>query len=478
MRISYLFSTLFLALLSANGEIDNAQEVRIRSLMSPPRPEETFHLTAQVLSPCSDRTLRMSVQDDSGACLLGATVEDALALKLRRGDRVHIRGHLSSTNTADNPLIPRADKITLVARDTLPPPARHTAHELFRGNVDCQTIRLEGTVRDVLKDEIDPDFTFVILDADGETVYASILTRRTKSKVTLPAPGSRISVCGMVEPYPPNNRRHLTHYLYVVDPSDITLLESAPADPFAVPDIRTLSIRRPEDILAVTGRRRAHGTVVALWKKDTALIKMEPNRFLRAEFAQQPVPAYGTAVDVVGFPETDLYQINLSRAIWRKASSDAIGDSDGPARSVTLRELLKDPFNAPQIHPEYRGRLLSVCGTVKSLSNSGIDGARLYLENDGYLLPVELGSFPDAAERIPPGAFVKATGICILDLENWRPNILLPHIRGISLYLRKAKDLKILSMAPWWTRKRLFSALGILLLALVGFSVWNFLLRR
>lgn len=420
----------------------------------------------------------MSVQDDSGACMIGTTLKDALDLQLRKGDWVRVQGHFADATSAINPLIPKATKVTRISCSTLPPPVRRTARELFQGKLDCQTIRLDGTVRDVLTDEIDPDFGFVILDVDGEIVYVAVLIRRA-AKVTFPKTGSRVAVSGIVNPYPPpNNRRHLTHYLYVVDSSDISILEPAPADPFDVPDISTLSIRRPEDILAATGRYRAHGTVVALWKKDTALIRMGGDRFLRAEFAQTPVPDYGMTVDIVGFPETDLYQINLSRAIWRTASTGATGVSDEPAHPITLHELMNSPSGAPQLHPEHRGRVLSVRGTVKSISSGGIDGSRLYLESDGYLLPVELDSFPHAAERIPIGAIVEITGVCILDLENWRPNVLLPRIRGISLYLRGTEDLKIVSLPPWWTRERLFTALGLVLAILAGFTIWNLLLRR
>ena len=478
MRIGILLSLIGLLSLVSNGEIRTAQDVRTLSYDAPLHAGETFRLTAQVLSPCSDRTLRMSVRDDTGACMVGASLKDALALKLRRGDRVCIQGHFAPNNRTEDFLSPQADEITLLSRGTLPPPVRRTAQELFRGDLDCQTVRLDGTVRDVLTDEIDPNFTFIVLDADGETVYAPLLTRRAKSKVMTPPPGSRVSVFGIADPYPSHNRRLLTHYLNIIDAADITVLTPAPTDPFDVPDISTLSIRRPEDILAATGRYRAHGTVVALWKKDTALVRTGRDRFLRAEFAQTPVPDYGTTVDIVGFPETDLYQVNLSRAIWRTASTGATGVFDEPAHPITLREMMNNPSGAPQLHPEHRGQLLSVRGTVKSISSGGIDGSRLYLESDDYLLPVELDSFPHAAERIPIGAIVEVTGICILDLENWRPNVLLPRIRGISLYLRGPEDLKIVSLPPWWTRERLFTALGLVLVVLAGFTIWNLLLRR
>ena len=52
------------------------------------------------------------------------------------------------------------------------------------------------------------------------------------------------------------------------------------------------------------------------------------------------------------------------------------------------------------------------------------------------------------------------------------------HVNGITLVVRSPDDVEVLERPPWWTPIRLMAVVGVLLLAVVGFFIWNRLLQR
>lgn len=70
------------------------------------------------------------------------------------------------------------------------------------------------------------------------------------------------------------------------------------------------------------------------------------------------------------------------------------------------------------------------------------------------------------------------TGVCLMDVSDWRPAAPFPHIRGFKLVIRSPKDVVVLARPSWWTAGRLLLALGGLLLVTLGIGVWNVLLKR
>ena len=73
---------------------------------------------------------------------------------------------------------------------------------------------------------------------------------------------------------------------------------------------------------------------------------------------------------------------------------------------------------------------------------------------------------------------VEVSGICLMETENWRSDAPFPRVTGMTLILRTAADLNILSRPPWWTPLRLSIVIGALLVVLSGIFIWNRMLNR
>ena len=60
---------------------------------------------------------------------------------------------------------------------------------------------------------------------------------------------------------------------------------------------------------------------------------------MTVEFIERDnLPPCGAVVKAVGFPETDLYRLNLSRAIWR--ATDAAMPPEPPPEDLTADRLM------------------------------------------------------------------------------------------------------------------------------------------
>ena len=75
-----------------------------------------------------------------------------------------------------------------------------------------------------------------------------------------------------------------------------------------------------------------------------------------------------------------------------------------------------------QVKPQFLGKTIVLRGTLRNRN-----GDTLNVEDGSFVVPVVAsGANPD----IEPGSVVEATGVCVLDVENWRPNAAFPQIRG------------------------------------------------
>ena len=169
----------------------------------------------------------------------------------------------------------KATNICILARNDPPPPVATSVAELKGGTRLHQVVRIVGTVTDVLRDEIDPRFVFLILSSDNDYVYVVVRHPDELDELSRLV-GASVSVCGYC--YPPLKteiRRILGVHILLDDSTGISVLRPAPPDPFAVPllDGGVEDIRRAS--ASATPRRRLRGTGLATWQADRALVQTE-----------------------------------------------------------------------------------------------------------------------------------------------------------------------------------------------------------
>ena len=254
----------------------------------------------------------------------------------------------------------------------------------------------------------------------------------------------------------------------------IKIITPAPTNPFGVPFLDA-SRDTYAAIASGIGRRRAKGRVLAVWHKNRILLRTKDERIVRVDLSGVEPPKYGMAIEAAGIPETDLYRLNLSRAIWRPA--DEAIEAEPQAENLTVGLLTTTDVNVKGIQTSYHGKAIRMKGIVRSMPSPGGDG-RLGLECDGQIVPIDASACPEAFDGVEIGCVLDASGICLMETENWRPSAPFPHVEGFAIVVRAPEDVRIIARPPWWTPRRLLAVIGTLLAALFGIFVWNRMLNR
>ena len=434
---------------------------------------ETFDIEGVVASDCRPPIRDFAVVDSSGAVII-SPVKGMTNQTFRAGEVIRARGTVGKSHYGH--VFADCSSISQVGHGAAPLPLDATIDQIANGECDTRVVRTSGLLRDCFTDEVDNQYLFAILNDGNATLYAvldkEIHGNRLGRLDNLI--GTRITLTGLCNPYPSGCRRHIGR---IVRASDIAELDSPKAtavDPFDVPPAGSVHDLQPSD-LSKSGRRRTTGRVLATWKKRHLIIRTAENAISRVDLAQDGPPAAGKMVEVVGFPETDLYHLNFSRAIWRQIEGEPAAPET--AKSISSKDLTFNELGRRGVSAGLYGKTVSIEGTVRSLPSTGTGESRLYLENDGIVVPIDVSSAPCSADNVTIGCVVRVTGICVMDVENWRPNLVFPHVNEVFVVARTPGDLVVLKRPPWWTPAKLAAVIGSLITALFFTMLWNRSLR-
>ena len=357
-----------------------------------------------------------------------------------------------------------------------------TVAELANGDVaHGVAVRVEGMIADAFPDETDRRYVFLLLRDGADSVYVGLEVGDSADyNRVLPLIGARAAIRGTSFHSIGVKRIHTGRSLIVRGLDSITVLTPAP-DPFAVPLIDISPYVGPE-AFAHLSRRRAFGQVLAVWQPRSFLIRTRrgywetTNMVLRAECTDDRLPKCGDSVEVAGLPETDLYRINLTRAVWRPAPP--MNFPPESAAAVTARDILTGDPSKDGIDYRMQGRLVRLTGTVQALPNDVAGEKIVYVDNGGVTVSIDVSGLDESLGALQTGSTVEATGVCVFDLDNWRPNAAFPQIKGFRIIPRTIRDICVVAAPSWWTTTRLVVALGVVVLTLVAFVIWNFTLHR
>lgn len=330
---------------------------------------------------------------------------------------------------------------------------------------------LSGTIVDAFQDEFDAHFRFLVIQNESGTHYATSPSDDISKEFVDGLVGAEVTIDGIRDPASPPNRRFLGPTVFIKGPKDIHVVKPAPTDPFAVPEVKQDFTTNPAGI-AYRGRHRMRGRVLAVWQGRSALIGREGQApFSRIEFADgEAPPRCGSFIEAVGYLETDLSSLNLTRARWRSTEAEELPE---PAiTNVTAKDLFS--FDGrPALNATFYGKAVRIAGTVLNRT----EGGRFQIDSGGMPVTVDVSALPAEAQTPEIGARVEVAGICILDLSNWRPNDMFPRARGLFVATRSPDDIRVLARPSWWTMKRLLSAILILFGGLVAIIIWNLSLQ-
>lgn len=433
-------------------------------------PNRDFDIRARVALSTHAADTFVAI-DVTGGCRFSCNT-NLFGITFQAGDL--IRAHGKTIRTFENRSRAICDSIDILSHGPAPSIADISAIDIWLDKHLHRPVRIRGRVMHAFRDEIAPDWVYLILDCQNETAYAAVHTTESNVLWASTLIDAQVSIEGICDTLKYSNRRQVARLVYAVDANAIKILSPAPVDPFVAPPLSDISRRRPEEIQKL-GRHGCTGKVLAAWEDSNLLVKTKDGEIIRADILQDSAPKPNDIIDIVGIPSVSGMRVSLSKSVWRQSSSTF--PEGKPAIGVSLRELLTDFKGRPCINVNHYGDLILVKGLVRSLL-SGESGNRLLLESHGFTVEIDAGRGNAFSPELCCGCSVSAQGIFVVETDTWKSNFLLPQIKRARIVLQGADDLRILDYPPWWTPTRLIAAIVFLSVLLLAILVWNILLRR
>lgn len=478
VRVGIILLAVFAAVDAGAAEhIVRTAEELAQVLRRKPYRWTQFDLTATVTFPPGPRCRNFAAEDATGPVVMREAStwpkhERKPLPVLLRGDRIHVKGYVNRHSQTDTS-VAEVRVLEVLSHEPMPPMPCVKAENLVDRELQDRPVRLHGVVVDAFRDEIDTCWNYIVVRSGRETVYAALTTDGTDGENLRSIVGAEVELEGLNTLFNTGNRRLIGRMFMVHGWSSVKVLRPAPEDPFAAPD---LDAAHGETIDAVggAGRRKAAGRVIAVWHGNRVLLKTRGGRIVRVDMAERKPPRYGETIEAVGAPETDLYRLNLSRAIWRRSHGRT--EEDAPPKDVTPRDLTVSEFGVKGFQTDYHGKPVRMTGIVRSLPSP--DEGRFSLECDRHTVPIDASSCPAAVDGVEIGCRLEVSGTCLMECENWHANAPFPHIEGFAIVVRTPQDVRILARPPWWTPARSLTVIGALLGLLAWASAWNRILNR
>ena len=389
------------------------------------------------------------------------------------GDIIRVTG----TTSFDKFSQPHADYTNLVriGHTAAPQPEVLSLSDLLHGDYNHHLVETSGTIADAFRDEVDHRYNYLLLKRGSEILPVAFPDPNMTEASLQSLIGADVNIKGVCL-FVSGARDFLGPRLELTGLDAIRMTRPAPSDPFDAPTLADIHRINPAAV-ANMGRRTVVGRVIAVWNGDRFIIKTADGRFLRITLARRhSPPVYGETVRVVGFPETDLFRINISEAIWRREPSTL--PPEEPPQPCTASALLMDASGRQQFRPRYFGHTLKLKGQLRDIPEPNRPKAQALLDCGNVIIPVNTDMCPSVFRDVAAGCIVELSGICLMETENWRSDAPFPRITGMTLIMRTPDDLNILSRPPWWTPTRLSFVIGALLVVIGGIFIWNRALNR
>lgn len=349
--------------------------------------------------------------------------------------------------------------------------------ELDKLTFPCKNITICGTAVETFRDQIDPEWDFLVIKEGRD--FLPVALRHQSGVNAANWLDAKISITGAYYDKTSGIRLFLGPHLVVANPAtnNIHVLTPPPDDAYAYEPLDQSKRIAPKN-LTLLGRRSASGIVIARWGSQHFAIRTDLGDTVIVKLRSGSTPPPGMNVRAVGYPETDLFRLSLTRAVYRKLPHISSMPFGNPVR-VTPEAFFRDKEGRDQLHYRlYNGKLITLAGIIRHVAKEPA-GLHIDLTCKGHSLSVNVDkSFAAELADLNPGTGIEATGICLMECETWNPNLIIPRIKSCHLFVRNAKDIRIISLPPWWTSTKFSIVIGILLVTIVGFAAWGAVLRK
>ncbi|MGA3023689.1 MAG: ATP-binding protein [Bryobacteraceae bacterium] len=369
---------------------------------------------------------------------------------MRAGDEVDIAGVTFPGDFA--PTIGKPS-IRILGRGVMPAPLAGDVEDIFLGNADSQWVELEGVIHglDTVLGHALITLTWGTRSFKAHIVGLPILPEQYR--------GARVRLRGVAGSLFNRRRQLLGIQLFVPSMDYLTVLEPAPADPFALPvrgvdellqfspDARTDRLTHVRGVVTLSnplGPTWIRGSGGALIVRDHTFAQLAP----------------GDLVDVVGFPMKGPFSPEMRDAVLRK-----IGGGPQPAPAPVTADEAREG--------NYDSQLVRIDAILTDQINDAGEQV-FHLESGRTTFTARIADRP-GLPVLTNGAVLGVTGICSVEVDTSH-DIVVP--RTFTLRLRSPADIVTVREAPWWTPERTLRALALTIgVVLLAFS-WVMVLRR
>ena len=432
---------------------------------------ESFSVTCTVTAVIRAEARHTSywVADDTDYGYMRATN----SLDVATGDRIVAHGHIG----ADSFDWRRAflESASPLGRSEVPPPVPVSPEQLCDESFDGRTVVMRGIVTDVVHDEIDPAWRFLLMRTDSTPFFAAVCSDDDAALGRLL--GATVAAKGVATVLPDGGKRKFqTPQLTVTGVGDISVETPPVEDPLDAPGIppfpqKTLEGLRYKSVSALSrmGMRSVTGVVIAVYCEGRRmLVKTADGQIVGADLRSPASVRFGDSVAVAGFPETDLFIINLAKAIFRRTPGEFRADDE--------------PLSLPERF-SMEGVLRDICARGGSVRIRGRavgpekGGHTFEVLHGGHTVRVDFSAIAAEANDVEPGCLVDVAGTCV---RNTNPDISseFPRTEGFTIVPRFAADLRVVAGPPWWTVGRMLAVVLVLAAALALAATWNHTLRH
>ena len=426
-----------------------------------------FSLTGVVAKITSRGVL---LETDEGGCYIWSSTDG-----LHEGDVICADGRTTCDFFANDPVL-HATNVVKTGTSEIPQPQSLKLDEIISGQGNFRSIRIKGFIIDAFMDDIDDKFVIALLNVEGRILHAVTANASGNLERLRSLVDADLEITCICMPYGRGKRR-FGGPLIMFDPSEqnIKILSPPAKDPFSAPRLKATGRTFAESI-ANLKRHSVHGFVLAAWQKRNLLVWHDNGLIAKITLASgEKLPEAGNWIDAAGYPETDLFNINMANARI-KVSTNNHAVLQTPLETSAYR-ISHHPFTKRFDH-DFHGKLVRFEGKVRAVSSSQYGTERLTIESDGILIPIDTGTSTDALSNIEIGSRIQITGICVMESESWNSQRIVPVITGFILVVRSANDILVTEHPPWWTPKRFIMVLTGLLVILAAILLWNFSLRK
>jgi signal transduction histidine kinase len=408
-----------------------------------------------VVTFCDENIGQLFVQDETGGIFV--EIQGSYGFKLKPGQQLEIEGVSAPGGFAPD-IVPQ--QIRLLGETALPPPRAITYEEMASGREDCNWVEFRGVVRSAGPDV----FANMGLKLAGGGGRVMVPIQNPDSERCQVLVDAEVTVRGVCIAHFNRKGQLIQIAVQVTSMDDISVRESAPQEPFAVP-VRKISELMQYSPLGQTGHRVKVQGVVTSQRPGESLFIADETQGLYIQTGQTTPLRLGDRVEALGFPDAGEYVAPiLQDAVYRK-----IGTASplSPVR-IAAETASRDTNHAALVQ-------------VEALVLNHVEHRRaqlLELQSGKVVFDAELdlaSNMPPLLASVPDGSRVLVSGICLVpEDQNW----LSPRPRSFSLLLRSAEDVIVLARPSWWTARHALWVLAATLAVFVASLAWVAVLRR